>query len=388
MIPEAPGQVAVIENHENLRVLIERLRAHEWVALDTEFVRERTYYPQLCLIQLAGPHDLACIDPLALDDLTPLTDLLSDDNVTKVLHAAHQDMEILLQETGTVPAPIFDTQVAAALLGHPDQIGYARLVEAVLGHRLDKAHTRTDWARRPLSAEEIDYAADDVRYLAELYPHLRDRLHARGRLAWLTPDFEAMTDPDQYTPAPDQAWRRIKGVHKLRPAQQQVLARLAEWRETTAMTRNRPRRWILKDDVLIQLARRRPSKHAELARIRGIPEAAIRHHGDALLACIGDAGQTPAEALVADETPLPPEQQPLVDLLMAGLRAQAAAVDISTGALAGRKDLERLVAGERDLPILHGWRHAAAGQVLLELLAGRLRLRATPVGVKLEGDDT
>lgn len=386
MIPEAPGQVTVIDNGRDLTALVERLRAGDWVALDTEFMRERTYYPQLCLIQLAGPDDLACVDPLALDDLEPLTALLTDDSVTKVLHAATQDVEILLQACGTIPAPIFDTQVAAALLGHPDQVGYARLVAAILGVELDKAHTRADWSQRPLGAEQIDYAADDVRYLAKLYPQLHDQLAARGRLDWIAVESQAMTDPARYTPDPARAWQRVKGIQKLRPGQQQAVAQLAEWRESTAMEQDRPRRWILKDDALIQIARKRPAVTAELASIRGLPDAVIRRHGDALLDCIHDAAQSPAKALVADNAPLTPEQQPLVDLLMTGLRAQAAAVEISVGALAGRKELERLAGGERDLPITRGWRRAAAGQTLLDLLDGRITLRATANGVELQNN--
>lgn len=388
MIPEAPTEVAVIDDSHDLAGLVDRLRRHDWVALDTEFVRERTYYPRLCLIQLAGPDELACVDPLALDTLEPLTAILSDRQVTKVLHAATQDLEVLLQASGTMPAPIFDTQVAAALLGHPDQIGYARLVAAILDVELDKAHARTDWSQRPLDTQQVDYAADDVRYLAELYPHLRDQLTTRGRLEWLHAESESMVDPARYTPAPAHAWQRVKGVHKLRPQQQQMAARLAEWRETTAIERDRPRRWILKDDALVQLARKRPGNKAELARIRDLPESVIRRHGDALLDCVRAAGQAPAEALVAEPAVLSPEQQPLVDLLMAALRARAATVDISVGALASRKQLEQLAGGERDLPITRGWRLAAAGQTLLDLLDGRITLHATTTGVELQQTDT
>lgn len=276
MIPEAPEQVAVIEDNEQLAALVARLRDGEWVALDTEFMRERTYYPQLCLIQIAGPNELACVDPLALDDLEPLTALLTDTSVTKVLHAAVQDLEILWQTTGALPEPVFDTQVAAALLGYPDQIGYATLVASMLGHALDKAHTRTDWSQRPLAAEQVAYAADDVRYLAELYPRIREQLAKRGRLEWVNAESETLADPARYTPDPGQAWKRIKGVDKLRPAQQQALARLAQWRETTAMRRDRPRRWILKDDVLVQLARknRGPTRNLPISAAYPKPSSA------------------------------------------------------------------------------------------------------------------
>lgn len=387
MIPKAPGQVAIIDNNRDLVALAERLRCSDWLALDTEFVRERTYYPELCLIQVAGQNELACIDPLALDSLAPLTELLRDPGITKVLHAASQDQEVLLQTTGVLPAPIFDTQVAAALLGHPDQMGYARLVAAMLGVELDKDQTRTDWSQRPLTTAQLAYAADDVRYLAELYPRLREQLTERGRIGWVAAESETLTDPARYSPDPARAWRRVKGLNKLRPAQQHAAAKLAEWRERAAMEHNRPRRWILKDDALIQLARQRPHHHAELARIRDLPEGVIRRHGDALLACIHQAPKDATTALVADRTPLTPQQQALTDMLMAALRVQAATVDISVGALATRKELERLASGERDLAITRGWRQAAAGQTLLNLLDGRITLRVHGSGVALQATD-
>lgn len=383
MIPEAPGPVAMIDNAEELSALVARLRHHDWVTLDTEFVRERTYYPQLCLIQLAGPTELACVDPLALDDLTPLNPLLTNPDVIKVLHAAVQDLEILLQATGIMPTPIFDTQVAAALLGHPDQIGYANLVKAELGHELDKAHTRTDWSQRPLSQAQIDYAADDVRYLAAMYPQLREQLAERGRLAWLTAESEAMTDPARYTPDPAHAWQRIKGIHKLKPGQQQALARLAEWRENTAIAHDRPRRWILKDDPLLELARKRPTSTDELERIRDLPAKVSRRHGDALIACIQNAKQAPAEALVADKPQLTAAEQALTDMLMAAARAQATTAEINVSALTSRKELEQLARGERNLTVTRGWRRSAVGQTLLDVLDARITLRVGANGVEL-----
>lgn len=384
MIPEAPDKVAVVSDKAGLAALVDRLRQADWVALDTEFMRERTYFPQLCLIQVATADDLACIDPMACEDLTPLAPLLADTSVIKVFHAASQDLEVLYQAVGEMPRPVFDTQVAAALLGHADQIGYARLVEDVLGVRLEKAHSRTDWSRRPLSADEIDYAADDVRYLTGAYTALRDELEARGRLAWLAPEFEAMTDPARYTPDPDNAWRRVKGVRKLRAGQQRALAQLAAWRERTAVDSDRPRGWIIKDDVLVDLARRRPRDAGELARVRGLADATRRKQEAAILACIAAAADEPSEALIGPGQPLDAGGQALVDLLTCGLKARAAEAEISAGALATRKDLESLVSGERDLPILRGWRRAAAGERLLALLEGRALLRADGNSVVLE----
>lgn len=364
-----------------LAALIADLRGAEWVALDTEFMREKTYYPKLCLVQLATPERIACIDPLALADLAPLAALLSDPATLKVLHAAGQDMEVLLHEAGVIPEPVFDTQIAAALLGHPDQIGYARLVQNLLGVQLDKAHTRSDWSRRPLSADETAYAADDVRYLAALYPQLRAQLRQRGRLDWLDPEFQRLADPARYRPDPASAWKRVKGPRHLRPAQQQALEHLAAWRERTAMAADRPRGWIVKDDVLGEIARRRPADREALAAIRGLPEAVARKHGEAILAELASAANAPDAAATPPPKPLEPAQAALADLLMVGLRARAAEIEISPAALASRKELEALAAGERDLPLLQGWRLEAAGKTILELLEGRLTLRAQGGGV-------
>lgn len=358
-----------------------------WLAVDTEFMRERTYYSRLCLIQVATDEQVACIDPLALDDLTPLYDLLYDTGIVKVFHAAGQDLEVLHHLTGRVPTPLFDTQIAAALAGYGDQCGYARLVQALLGVDLPKVHTRADWSKRPLSPEELRYAADDVIYLRDVYRALRDDLEHRGRLAWLEDDFAALADPARYEPAPDHAWRRVKGWMQLKPGQQQVLLRLARWRERLAMERDRPRRWILKDEVLLDLARRKPRSLSELARVRGMPPATVEHHGNALVALIAEGAAATPEALAPHPERLDPEQEPTVDLLMAALRAEAARHDVSPGALAARRDLERLVLGERDMDLLRGWRGRIAGRAMVEVLEGRARLTVVDGRVLLEAAD-
>lgn len=381
MIPNS--DVAVITDPNELARALDALRDEPWVAVDTEFLRERTYYAQLCLVQIGTPDTAFCIDPLALDDLTPLRDLLANKNITKVFHAAFQDLEILLQATGEVPQPVFDTQVGAALLGHADQIGYARLVQAMLGVELEKAHSRTAWSRRPLKADELEYAADDVRYLAQLYPQMRKQLEQRGRLEWLAAEFEALADPGHYRTEPEDAWRRAKGWKRLKPSQQQALAPLAAWRERTAIAANRPRGWIIKDDVLLDLARRRPQDAQELANIRGLPGAVTQKHGQTLLELIAEARKQPAEPLASVPKRLTPEQEPLVDLLMATLRARAAEVDISPGALASRRDLEQMVAGNTNASPLQGWRRSAVGELLQDVLNGELGVRVTDEHLKL-----
>ncbi|MDN5938353.1 MAG: ribonuclease D [Salinisphaera sp.] len=381
MIPEP---AALVVDQHALSALVTRLRGRPWVAIDTEFLRERSYYPRLCLVQVADIREIACIDVLALEDLSPLATLLDDRSVTKVFHAAGQDLEALHLTTGVAPHPIFDTQVAAALLGHPDQIGYAPLVQAMLGVALAKSHTRSDWSRRPLGSEALAYAADDVRYLAQIYPQLITQLEQRGRLPWLDGEFTHLVDNATTTPDPDQAWRRIKAAARLPAGAQQALSRLAAWREHTAMHADRPRGWILKDDVLVDLARRRPTDKAALAGIRGLPDAVQRKHGAAILGCIRNAADADKAPLATPRPALDAGQAAVVDLLMSGLRARAAEMDIAPATLASRRDLEALVAGDEQIALLQGWRRAAAGEAVLALLAGKRALRAGRAGVVLD----
>lgn len=384
MIPNTNHDVAVITEQDALASLVAELSLAPWIAVDTEFLRERNYYAQLCLIQVGTPDLAVCIDPLALSDLSPLRDLFTNPNITKVFHAAFQDMEILLQATGAVPRPVFDTQIAAALLGHADQIGYARLVEAMLGVQLEKAHSRSDWSRRPLKSQEIEYAADDVRYLAALYPQMREQLEQRNRLAWLGPEFDAMTDPSRYRTEPERAWRRVKGWKRLKPAQQQALVPLAAWREQQAMSADRPRGWIVKDEILLDMARRRPNNEEAMASIRGMPDSLVKKHGQTLIGLIEQANKRPAEPLAPLPERLAPEQEPMVDMLMAALKLRAAEIDISPGALATRKDLEQLILGREDINLLQGWRAQAIGHILLALLQGENALRVHNGSLKVD----
>lgn len=265
------------------------LRGASWLALDTEFIREQTYYPQLCLVQIASPDQIACIDPLALPSLEPLLAVLYDPTVTKVLHAAYQDLEIFYCLRGAVPAPVFDTQQAAAALGYGDQIGYAHLAQRMLGVALEKTHTRVDWRRRPLAAAWLAYAANDVRYLREIYLRQWAMLTERGWPEALAENFAALADPARYQPQPQEIWRRIRDHRRLRGPQQAVLQALAAWREEQAMHHDRPRRWILHDGLLLDMARRMPGDLDSLAQIRGLPPATLRRHGDTLLALIAAA---------------------------------------------------------------------------------------------------
>lgn len=383
------GESRFIDRPADLDAFCTEIAGAEWVALDTEFIREKTYYPRLCLVQIATETALACIDPLAIEGLGGLAGLLHDPAVTKVVHAAHQDLEILLQETGRVPAPVFDTQVAASLLGYGDQIGYARMVEMVLGHSLGKGHTRTDWSLRPLDPEQIAYAADDVRYLAQAYPIMVRNLADLGRLSWLEEDFRALGNPDLYRPDPDSAWLRVKGNQQLKPRQLALLSRLAAWREREAMNRDKPRRWILSDDVLLELTRRQPGDLRALGKVRGLDERTLARQGEELLSVIREGTALPREQWpsLPERRHLDPGQEALVDVAMGILRRQAQANDISPAAIASRRDVEAAVCGETDIDLLHGWRARLAGDAIRDWLDGGIRLRVREGALLLESAD-
>jgi len=373
----------LVSTPDALGDLCRRLDALEWVALDTEFLREETYYPRLCLLQVGWPDGVACVDPLAGLDPMPLFEALMRPGLIKVLHASRQDLEMLGYLCGRVPAPIFDTQIAAPLLGLPEQMGYAALVERRLGIQLDKAHTRADWARRPLPPAWIEYAADDVRHLAAIFPALRAELAERGRLDWLEPEFARLADVSTYQVDPAEAWRRLKGTERLNPRQRGALAALAEWRERTAQTADRPRGWILKDETLVDIARALPADREALAGIRGLPERTLGRHAEALLAAVAAGRSLPGNAGVAPRrAALTGPQEALIDAAMAVVRLAAARADINPSLLASRKQLELWVAGETEGDeLLDGWRAAILRAPLTALREGRLGLRASPTGL-------
>lgn len=354
-----------VDQPDALAQLCFDLAEADWLAVDTEFLRERTYYPQLCLIQIAAPHRIACIDPLALADLAPLAQLLAEPRIVKVLHAARQDIEVLYQRLGVVPRPLFDTQLAAALTGFGEQVGYAALVESFISVRLPKAHTRTDWSRRPLPAAALTYAADDVRYLGTIYERLRHELATGARRAWLDAEAAALADPAVYLPDPDASYLRVRGQSRLAGAAERgALRALAAWRERRAISRNRPRQWIASDAVLLELATRRPASMDELTAIEGAAGLLKGGCGEELLAVIA-SGNT-ASLPVPPERPRP--ERALVDRLAAVLRRRAAELHIGAGLLANRRQLERLAQGERNVPVLEGWRREAVGDALLAVL--------------------
>jgi len=365
-----------IETIPQLEAACETLRQSPVLALDTEFMREKTYYARLCLIQIANEQQVYIIDPLRLEHLQPLLELLYDPAILKLLHAGRQDLELFYDLTGKIPAPVFDTQIAATLLGFPDQAGYGALVEKILGVQLDKSHARTDWLQRPLSEKQLAYAADDVVYLMQLYPEILQRLQKLGRENWLEDDFAALSEPGLYMNNPADSWQRVSGHGRLKPRQLAALQRLAVWREQRAQQMNKPRKWILSDDVLLSLAQRLPDKTQKLASIRGMPESIVRDCGEKLIEHIQQARALPESELpsVRDRFIPDREQELLIDSLLLYLKYLASHSQISPATLTNRKEIERLIRGERDLTILKGWRRHIAGQPLLEMLEGNVTI--------------
>lgn len=348
-----------------------RMQSATRLAIDTEFMRERTYYPQLCLVQVATDSDCFLVDPLCGLDLASLYALLCDRSRTKILHAARQDLEVLQLSGRAVPAPVFDTQIAAGLLGMPPQVGYAELVARRLGHSIDKAQTRTDWSRRPLSAEQLAYAADDVHHLLQLHTELAAELAATGRGRWLAEEAGELENPALYRTEPGEAWRRLKGIGRLPPREQAVARALAEWRERRAVASDRPRGWILSDEALLAVASLAPGTLAELEGIRALPPAVVRKHGEELLGLIGGALAEGAGGHLVEPMPRRPtaQENALVSKLQQAVRESAAELGLSAEVLATRRDVEALVFGDRGASaVLQGWRREVVGEKLLAAL--------------------
>jgi ribonuclease D len=337
------------------------------LALDTEFMREKTYRAELCLLQLAPQGDAVCIDPLALPDLAPLAPVLTAEGTVKVMHAARQDLEVLLPAVGLV-RPVFDTQIAAALAGFPAQIGYAELARRLLAVELDKAHTRTDWTRRPLSPEQQEYALDDVRHLLPLRASLLDTLAAKGRLGWLEEELAALANADGLRVAPEEAWRKVKGLPALDESRQRLAQTVAAWRERRAIERNRPRGWILDDLSLREIVLRLPRSLETLGALAEMQESVVRKCGEELLALVREAGiADPPPPLPRRERP-DPAQLATVKRLADIAGSVAGELEIGTEVLATRRDLEKLAAGRQDVNLLRGWRAGVLGKKLLSAL--------------------
>jgi ribonuclease D len=367
----------LITRSDDLVPLIDRLAKQPFVAVDTEFMRENTYWPDLCLIQIASSEEAAAIDPKADIDLGPLLALLVDnEDVLKVFHAGGQDLEIIYNLTGKVPHPLFDTQIAAMALGHGEQVGYSNLIESMLGHSIDKGARFTDWSRRPLDKRQIDYAIADVTHLASVFPKLLNRLKKTGRGGWLDEEMERLADTSSFAFAPEDAWKRLK-LPSRNPAVLGRLRALAAWRETEARNKNIPRGRIVKDDTLGELAAHPPKTQEDLGRVRGLSAGWKSNEiGARLIAALAAA-----KPLEPDEMPDREPRRPgltkegvlVADLLKLLLKIRAKEAGVAPRLIARSDDLEALAAGVRkNLNILEGWRFEEFGRDALDLVEGRL----------------
>jgi ribonuclease D len=367
----------LITRSEDLVPLVERLSKKPFVAVDTEFMRENTYWPDLCLIQIASDEEAAAIDPKADIDLSPLLSLLvENEEVLKVFHAGGQDLEIIYNLTEKVPHPLFDTQIAAMALGHGEQVGYSNLIESMLGHSIGKGARFTDWSRRPLDKRQIDYAIADVTHLATVFPKLLQRLKKTGRGGWLDEEMERLANPSSFAFAAEDAWKRLK-LPSRNPAVLGRLKALAGWREIEARTKNIPRGRIVKDDTLGELAAHPPKTQDDLGRVRGLSAGWKTNDIGARLMAAVEA----SKPLEPDEMPDREPRRPgltkdavlVSDLLKLLLKIRAKETGVAPRLIARSDDLEALAAGVRkDLNILSGWRFEEFGRDALDLVEGRL----------------
>ncbi|WP_296678782.1 ribonuclease D [Novosphingobium sp.] len=357
--------------------LCTRLAQADFICVDTEFMRENTYWPELCLIQVADEHEAAAIDPLAKDiDMTPLLDLLVDnEDVLKVFHAGGQDVEIIYNLTGRTPHPIFDTQIAMMAISQSEQIGYSNLVESWQGIVVDKGARFTDWSRRPLTERQIEYAIGDVTHLAKIFPKILGRLKKTGRGVWLNIEMEKLADPAGYRNDPTLSWQRIKAAGR-NPAMLGRLKSIAQWRELEAQDKNIPRGRIARDETVADIASHPPKKQEDLAKVRGLsPGWKDNEIGRRLMAAIENAVPLSDDELpprTPRGAPLGKEGALVADLLKLLLKIRSREIDVAARLLARSEDLELLAAGVRELPLLEGWRYDVFGRDALELVEGKL----------------
>lgn len=376
-----------IDSQEQLEAFIARAQDSSVLAIDTEFLREKTYYAKLCLIQMATDDEVVIVDPFAVRDLKVLAPLLQDESVVKLFHAGSQDLEIIYHQIGVLPKPIFDTQIAASLLGHVLQIGYANLVHAECGVTLKKMDSFTDWSRRPLSASQIEYAADDVIYLPRMYKSMTRQLKQKRRLSWLSDDFAELSNPANYQQDNRQRYRRLKRGGSLSRQQLSAAREVAAWREETAQKRDLPRKWILTDEQIVEACKRGSRTIDDLFMIRGMRDRLNTRDARTVVALMIKGFDLPESEW--PELPRGGKNERNVDgevdLMMAVARIRARENDVALQALVSHSDLERLARGYTEgVEVLRGWRRNLVGKELKDLLAGKIRLSVGKDGVVLE----
>jgi ribonuclease D len=355
----------------------------EYVTVDTEFIREKTYFPKLCLVQIASDTMAVAVDPLSPElDLSSLFDLLANPKLLKVLHAAKQDVEIFFQLTGQIPTPMYDTQIAAMVCGYGEQVGYEALVNTLMNEVLDKASRYTDWEQRPLTQRQVDYAIADVTHLRGVYEKLHGRIAQTNREEWILEEVKKMQDPKQYRVDPDEIWRRLKYKNRT-PSYLNQLRAVAAWRERTAQLKDIPRQRLLKDEVVLQIAAMAPKNMEELAQVRGAMKHISADNAKSLLAALSEANALPREAWPSDtkkKKMLSTEQEALVDVLKLLLKRQCDQADVASKLVAHKEDLAAMLLdpNPEEVPCLQGWRYELFGRLAQRFLSGELQLRVDP----------
>ena len=375
-----------IANQEDLEAFAKRAMRSSVLAIDTEFLREKTYYAKLCLLQLATDDETAIVDPFEVEDLRVLAPLLENESVVKLFHAGGQDLEILLREVGVLPRPLFDTQVAAALLGHTQQIGYAALVHAECGVTLKKIDSFTDWSRRPLSDSQLEYAADDVAYLPRMYERMRAQLVELGRLTWLDRDFEDLADPKRYATNERERYRRLKRVSQLSRRQLAAAREVAAWRELEAQRRDVPRKWVVTDEQIVEACKREARTIDELFMVRGMSDRLSTKDARCVVALMSSALDAPPDAWPEPDRcgKNEPNVDAELDLMCALVRLRAKQNGVAFPTLASHDDLARVARGYREgVDVLRGWRRSLVGEELLRLLEGKIALSLSDGEVKV-----
>lgn len=376
----------LIESDAQFRDFIQRCRASSYMAIDTEFLREKTYYAKLCLLQIAIEGEVTIVDPFKIDHLDVMAEVLIDPSIVKIFHACSQDVEILYHETGVVPKPIFDTQVAAALLGKTQQASYASLVQAFCHVSLPKKDSFTDWSRRPLRSSQVEYAADDVVYLPKLYSIMTLELEKLDRLHWLDDAFEDLSDPAKYESDPRERYRRLKRVNQLTPRQLAAAREFAAWRENRARKANIPRKWVVSDEQIVEACRREAQTLDDLYMVRGMRESLRAGDARRALACIKKGLECPEEELPSIQGKQRNEANVdvAVDLMNAIVRLRSREHHIAAQTLAPQAELMKLARGhEEDCELLRGWRYRVVGKDLVDLLEGKFSLRLSDGNLKI-----
>ena len=372
------GAMKIITNTEELAQVCADFAAHDYVTVDTEFLRESTFWPILCLIQIAGPDDECIVDPMVDGlDLTPFFELMADHSVVKVFHAARQDIEIIYNLGRLIPAPLFDTQVAAMVCGYGDSVGYNALVSKIVGAQIDKSSRFTDWARRPLSDKQLNYALADVTHLRDVFERLNGELKKLNRQSWVAEEMEILTNPHTYDLPVENAWKRLK-MRARKPRELAVLKSVAQWREEEARERNVPRGRIFKDDVIYELAQQQPLDKKGLSRLRALPKGFENsRYADNLLAAIASAMDIPQEDLpkIPPRTHSPEGTGAATELLKVLLKVVAEQNQVASKVIATTDDLEKIAADDdADVDALKGWRRKLFGEQALELKRGEIAL--------------